>query len=111
MPEQLHPAKATHMSGAETAEPSCMVETRESVETAETARPGEAVKAAAATAETGEAAEGIAVAVIRPVIVIRPARGIVAAGRETVITRGNGVTSVGLRPPCVTHPATLSYPD
>src|SRR6516164_124439 len=78
--------------GAETAEPSCMVETHETVEAAETVRPGEAVEAAAATAETGEAVEGIAVAVIRPVIVTRPARGIVAAGRETVITRGNGVT-------------------
>jgi hypothetical protein len=56
-PEQLPPAKATHMPGAETAEPSCMVETRETVEAAETpetVRPGEAVEAAAATAETVE---------------------------------------------------------
>ena len=49
-------------------------------------------QAAHATAEIGEAAERIAVAVIRPVIVTRPALAIFAAGRETAITRGNGVT-------------------
>jgi hypothetical protein len=75
--------------GAETAEPSCMVETRETVEAAETVRPGEAVEAAAATAETGEGAEGIAVAIIQPVVVTRPALGIVAAARpDTAVTRG-----------------------
>src|SRR5262244_2898309 len=74
---QLSSAEAAHMSDprAETAEPSCTVKSRP------TGEPGEAMEATGAKSQAGEPAEGIAVAIIRPVIVTRPTLGIVAAAR------------------------------
>ena len=71
------------------------VETRPAGEAAKTVCPGEAMEATGAGAESGEPNEGIAPAVIRPVGVVRRARGIAAAARRdtTVIRviRGKGV--------------------
>jgi hypothetical protein len=58
-----------------------------------TVEPGEAMEATGAKSEAGEPAEGIAVAIIRPVVVTRPALGIVAAARpDTAVTRGERVS-------------------
>jgi hypothetical protein len=92
---------------AETAEPGCAVKNRPIVEaaTAEaatadaatveaaTVEPSEAMEATGAKSEAGQPAEGIAVAIIRPVVVTRPALGIVAAARpDTAVTRGERVS-------------------
>ena len=81
---QLSPAEAAHMSNsrAETAEPGCAVKSCPTVEAvtveAVTVEPGEAMEATGAKSEAGEPAEGVAVAIIRPVVVTRRALGIVA---------------------------------
>src|SRR5271166_4159779 len=76
---------------AETVEPGCAAETRSTVKSAaivdpgevtETVQPGKAMEATGPKPETGEPAEGIAVAVIGPVIVTRRALGIVTAARR-----------------------------
>ena len=76
---QLSPAEAAHMSdpGAETAEPCSAAKSRPTVEAA-TMEPSEAMETTGAKSEAGEPAEGIAVAIIRPVVVTRRALGIVA---------------------------------
>jgi hypothetical protein len=101
---QLSPAEAAHMSDpqAETAEPGCAVKSRPTVEAATveaatveaaTMQPSEPMEATGAKTEAGEPAEGIAVAIIRPVVVTRPALGIVAATRpDTAVTRGERVS-------------------
>ena len=91
---QLSPAEAAHMSNsrAETAEPGCAVKSCPTVE-AVTVEPGEAMEATGAKSEAGEPAEGVAVAIIRPVVVTRRALGIVAAARaDTAVTRGERVS-------------------
>ena len=101
---QLSPAEAAHMSDprAETAELGCAMKSRPTVEAATvesatmeaaTMEPSEAMEATGAKSEAGEPAEGIAVAIIRPVVVTRPALGIVAAARpDTAVTRGERVS-------------------
>src|SRR5215831_9574487 len=102
---QLSSAEAAHMSDprAETAEPSCTVKSRptgepgEAMEAtgakSEAGEPGEVMEATGAKSEAGEPAEGIAVAIIRPVIVTRPTLGIVAAARpDTAVPRGERVS-------------------
>jgi hypothetical protein len=100
----LSPAEAAHVSDprAETAELGCAVKSRPTVEAATveaatveaaTVELGEAMEATGAKSETGEPAEGIAVAIIRPVVVTRPTLGIVAAARpDTAVTRGERVS-------------------
>jgi hypothetical protein len=101
--QPLPVAETTHVSGpgGETAESGLGVKTRRAVkarparEAAKAGRPGDAMEATGAGAESGEPNEGIAPAVIRPVIVTRRALGIAAAARRdtTVIRviRGKGV--------------------
>ena len=96
---QLSPAEAAHMSDprAETAELGCAMKSRPTVEAAtveaSTVELGEAMEATGAKSEAGEPAEGIAVAIIRPIVVTRPALGIVAAARpDTAVTRGERVS-------------------
>ena len=96
---QLSPAEAAHMSDprAETAELGCAMKSRPTVEAAtveaSTVELGEAMEATGAKSEAGEPAEGIAVAIIRPIVVTRPALGIVAAARpDAAVTRGERVS-------------------
>src|SRR5215472_4222885 len=83
---------------AETAEPGCTVKSCSSVEAAAvepaaTVKRGETMEATGAKSEAGEPAEGIAVAIIRPVVVTGPALGIIAAARpDTAVTRGERVS-------------------
>ena len=118
---QLSPAEAAHMSEprAETAAPSRAVKSGPTVEPgeameatgakseagepsevmettgpkSEAVEPPEAMEATGPKSEAGEPAEGIAIAIIRPVIVTRPALGIVAAARpDTAVARGERVS-------------------
>ena len=102
-------AETTHVSGpgGETAESGLGVETRWAVEArsametrpageaAKTVCSGDAMEATGAGAESGEPKEGIAPAVIRPIIVTLRTLGIAAAaGRDTTVIRvilGKGV--------------------
>jgi hypothetical protein len=94
---QLSPAEAAHMSDsqAETAEPGCAVKGRPTVEAA-TVEPGEAMEATGAKSDAGEPVEGIAVDIIRPVVISRRALGIVvivaAARPDTAIAWGKRVS-------------------
>src|SRR6516162_5250548 len=82
----------SHSRGA-CAELSSTMETRPTVGSVATVEPDGAVEAAGTRTETRKSAEGIAEAVIGPIIVAGRTFGIVAAARrDTAIIRRQGVT-------------------